>query len=135
MHCKYRETAVVTVLSFYTFCIEPNKNYAYSSLYTRFQPLLSRSRLLATIELVICSLNSNAEWPCYPRKLKQAQYCTLASLWTGGTSTNTGMYMCGVGHVNRESLQDTASVSMQSNIWCVLCRFRVHWRWSTSVWS
>ena len=44
---------------------------------------------------------------------------TPASLWTGGTSTNTGMYVCGVGHVNRESLQDTASV----NIWCVLCWF------------
>ena len=46
---------------------------------------------------------------------------TPASLWTGGTSTNTGTYMCRVGHVNRESLQDTASVNMQSNIWRVLC--------------
>ena len=26
---------------------------------------------------------------------------TPASLWTRGTSTNTGTYMCGVGHVNR----------------------------------
>ena len=43
--------------------------------------------------------------------------------WTGGTSTNTGTYVCGVGHVNRESLQETASVNMQSNIWCVLCWF------------
>ena len=48
---------------------------------------------------------------------------TPASLWTGGTSTNAGMYMCGVGHVNREPLQDTAGVNMQSNIWCVLCWF------------
>ena len=48
---------------------------------------------------------------------------TRASLWTGGTSTNTGMYMWRVGHVNREPLQDTASVSMQSNIRCGLCWF------------
>ena len=48
---------------------------------------------------------------------------TPASLWTGGTSTNTGMYMCEVGHANRGPLQDTASVNMQSNIWCVLCWF------------
>ena len=48
---------------------------------------------------------------------------TLASLWTGGTSTNTGTYVCGVGHANREPLQDTAGVSMLSNICCVLCWF------------
>ena len=48
---------------------------------------------------------------------------TRASLWTGGTSTNAGMYMCGVGHVNREPLQYTAGVNMQSNIRCVLCWF------------
>ena len=43
---------------------------------------------------------------------------TPASLWTGGTSTNAGMHMCGLGHA-QGPLQDTSSVSMLSNIRCM----------------
>ena len=52
---------------------------------------------------------------------------TLASLWTGGTSTNAGMYICGVGHVNSNHYKTLL-------VWA--CKgFWVHWRWSTSFWS
>ena len=54
-----------------------------------------------TEELVICTWN--AERPCCPRKPTTIllHTCASLSLWSEGTSINTGISVCGVVHVHR----------------------------------
>ena len=76
-------------------------------------------------ELVICTWN--AEWPCFPRKPTTIllHTCASLSLWSEGTSTNTGMSVCGVVHVNRNHYKTllVGTCKVTSGVFCAGSEF------------